>query len=147
MQPKYMMQQCLRWWKPACWWFGCVTSQHSIGCRIPEVFIRLGFVERWMRNHGRSCVELAALCSGPWWIWSACSSSSSSTGLDNNLLWCLVVVGNLCNSFVWIFILFVKQEKKWGCLKWTLTSYVLCFRVAFSDNNLLVMLYVILASD
>ena len=25
-------------------WLGCVTSQH-IGCRIPEVFIRLGFVD------------------------------------------------------------------------------------------------------
>ena len=60
-------------------WLGCVTSQHIV-CRIPEVSFDVDLwmdakICGWMRKYGRSCVELAALCSGPWWIWS-CSSSS-----------------------------------------------------------------------
>jgi len=54
-------------------WLGCVTSQHIV-CRIFLKF-HLTWICGWMRKYGKSCVELAALCSGPWWIWS-CSSSS-----------------------------------------------------------------------
>ena len=67
-------------------WLGCITSLH-IGCRNPEVFIWLGWICGWLRNHGRSCVELAALCSCPWLIWSLLSSSSRLDIDIDILLW------------------------------------------------------------
>ena len=71
-----MMHQCLRW-KPV-GWDALLPSILS----VEFLKSHLTWICGWMRKYGRSCVELAALCSGPWWIWS-CSSSS---GLDN-LLW------------------------------------------------------------
>ena len=89
-------QQCLR--RKSVGWDALRPVRH-IGCRNPEVFIRLGL--GWLRDHGRSCVELAALHFALVRGGSGRSCSSSS-GLVNLYL---------CNSLVWILSLFFKEKK------------------------------------